>query len=44
MKLTMGVAGPERVAFARKAKRCRVLARIAAKIEATTVMKPAQPL
>ena len=36
---TIGVPAPQRAAFARKAKRFRTLARIAAKIEATTVVK-----
>jgi hypothetical protein len=41
---TMGVPAPQRSAFARKAKRFRLLARIAAKIEATAVVKQAPPL
>ena len=41
---TIGVPAPQRAAFARKAKRFRTLARIAAKIEATTVVKQAPPL
>jgi hypothetical protein len=41
---TMGVPVPQRAAFARKAKRFRTLARIAAKIEATAVIKQARPL
>lgn len=41
---TMGVPAPQRSAFARKAKRFRLLARIAAKIEATAVVKQALPL
>jgi hypothetical protein len=40
----MGVPSPQRAAFARKAKRLRMLARIAAKIEATAFVKPPQPL
>ena len=36
----MGVPAPQRAAFARKAKRLRMLARIAAKIEATAFVKP----
>jgi hypothetical protein len=40
----IGVPSPQRAAFARKAKRLRMLARIAAKIEATDFVKPAQPL
>lgn len=40
----MGVPAPQRAAFARKAKRFRTLARIAAKIEATAVVKRARPL
>ena len=40
----MGVPAPQRDAFARKAKRFRTLARIAAKIEATDFVKPAEPL
>lgn len=40
----MGVPPPQRAAFARKAKRLRMLARIAANIEATAFVKPAQPL
>ena len=40
----VGVPSPQRIAFARKAKHLRMLARIAAKIEATQVVKPAQPL
>ena len=41
---TMGVPAPQRSAFARRAKRFRMLARIAAKIEATAVVKQAPPL
>ena len=41
---TMGVPAPQRAAFARKAKRFRTLARIAAKIEATAVIKRTRPL
>ena len=40
---TIGVPSPQRAAFARKAKRLRMLARIAAKIEATAFVKLAQP-
>jgi hypothetical protein len=40
----IGVPLPQRAAFARKAKRFRLLARIAAKIEATKVIKQARPL
>jgi len=40
----IGVPLPQRAAFARKAKHLRMLARIAAKIEATDFVKPAQPL
>jgi hypothetical protein len=40
----IGVPSPQRVAFARKAKHLRMLARIAAKIEAADFVKPAQPL
>ena len=40
----MGVPSPQRAAFARKAKRLRMLARIAAKIEAADFVKPTQPL
>jgi hypothetical protein len=36
---SMNVPAPQRAAFARKAKRFRTLARIAAKIEATAVVK-----
>lgn len=39
----MGVPPPQRAAFARKAKRFRTLARIAAKIEATAVVKNPTP-
>ena len=39
----MGVPPPQRAAFARKAKRFRTLARIAAKIEATAVVKDPTP-
>jgi hypothetical protein len=39
----VGVPGPQRAAFARKAQRFRTLARLAAKIEATTVVKQAPP-
>ena len=41
---SMNVPAPQRAAFARKAKRFRTLARIAAKIEATAVVKVSQPL
>jgi hypothetical protein len=41
---TMGIPAPQRAAFARKAKRFRTLARIAAKIEATVVIKQAPNL
>ena len=41
---TLSVLTPQRAAFARKAARFRALARIAAKIEATAVVKEAQPL
>jgi hypothetical protein len=41
---TIGVPAPQRAAFARKAKRFRTLASIAAKIEATAVVKQARPL
>jgi hypothetical protein len=41
---TISVPAPLRAAFARKAARFRALARIAAKIEATAVVKAAQPL
>jgi hypothetical protein len=41
---TMSVPAPQRAAFARKAARFRTLARIAAKIEATDVVKEVQPL
>jgi hypothetical protein len=41
---TMSVPAPQRAAFARKAARFRALARIAAKIEATAVVKAPQPL
>jgi hypothetical protein len=37
----MGVPAPQRAAFARKAKRFRMLARIAARIEATPAVKQA---
>jgi hypothetical protein len=37
------VPSPQRAAFARKAQRLRVLARIAAKIEATACLKPVPP-
>lgn len=40
----MGVPAPQRAAFARKAKRFRTLARIAAKIEATAAVTQARPL
>ena len=40
----MGVPAPQRAAFARKAKRFRTLARIAAKIEATKIVKQASSL
>jgi hypothetical protein len=40
----LGVPSPQRAAFARKAKHLRMLARVAAKIEATDVVKSAQPL
>jgi hypothetical protein len=36
----MGIPAPQRAAFTRKAKRFRTLARIAAKIEATAVIRP----
>jgi hypothetical protein len=39
-----GVPFPQRTAFARKAKRLCMLARIAAKIEASDVVRRAQPL
>lgn len=38
-----GVPSPQRSAFARKAKHLRMLARIAAKIEATGFVKSARP-
>lgn len=41
---TMSVPAPQRAAFARKAARFRALARIAAKIETTAVVKARQPL
>ena len=41
---TMDVPAPQRAAFARKAQRFRLLARVAAKIEKTAVVKPATPL
>ena len=41
---TVGVAAPQSAAFARKAQRFRTFARIAAKIEATGVVKPAPTL
>ena len=40
----IGVPSPQRAAFVRKAKRLRMLARVAAKIEATDFVKPAHPL
>jgi len=40
---TMGVPAPQRAAFARKAKRFRTLARIAAKIEAAAMIKQPRP-
>jgi hypothetical protein len=40
----IGVPSPQRAAFARKAKRFRLLARIAAKIETTAFVKPAPAL
>jgi hypothetical protein len=40
----IGVPSPQRAAFARKAKYLRMLARIAAKIEATDFVKSAKPL
>jgi hypothetical protein len=40
----LSVPNPQRAAFARKAKRLRMLARIAAKIEATSAVKPASEL
>ena len=40
---SMGVPTPQRAAFARKAKRFRTLARIAAKIQATAVIKDPTP-
>lgn len=39
-----GVPFPQRLAFTRKAKRLRMLARIAAKIEATGAVKPVHEL
>lgn len=41
---TSGVPAPQRAAFARKARRFHTLARIAAKIEATKVVKSSRPL
>jgi len=40
----LGVPPRQRAAFARKATRFRMLARLAAKIEATAVIKQARPL
>jgi hypothetical protein len=37
---TISVPSPHRAAFVRKAKRLRMLARLAAKIEATALVKP----
>lgn len=40
----LSVPSPQRAAFAQKVKHLRMLARIAAKIEATNFVKPAQPV